>query len=101
MKRDRLLRIKSLMKIISLEHLAYGIDRCQLDDIRECHRIKPRGIAAYFKFIPIENLTDLLHVGLAIAIDLFLSKHRSRFLPAGRIADHSRKITNDECRLMP
>ena len=98
MDRDRLLRLVALGEVVALEHARDGVLRGEPDHVRGAHRAEPFGVETHLGAFAVEDLEDLVGVGLGVALDLLARERRARdVLPVGSpiipVKSPIRKIT--------
>ena len=96
MDRDRRAVLHALGEIVALEQAGHGVLRRQPDHVRKPQRCEPFAVEPDLGLFGIEDLENLLAVGLGIALDLFAGKRRPGDVTSGRVADAAGAIPNDE-----
>ena len=98
---DRLLFLEAFAEILALQHLLQGDATVETNDFLVAHLAKPIAVENNLGAAGIENLEGLLAIGLGVGLDFFVGQVRPGGGTAAGIADHPRKITDDENGLMP
>ena len=84
---DRLLFLKTIVKVVALQQLRDGVFLRQSDEIDRAEFRKPAAVEIDHRLFWIKNLEDLLFICLSIAIDLFARKRLARRRTSAGIAD--------------
>ena len=100
MQRDRLLRGVALGEIVAFEHARDRVPRGEADHVGRVHLAEPFGIEAHLGAFAIEHLEHLFGIGLRIGLDVGARERLARHVLAGRIADHSGEVADQENHLM-
>ena len=98
---DRLIALVALREIVALEHARDRVPPGDLDEPGGVHAAEPARIEIDARLFAIEDLEDLLLVGLRVRLDLFARQRRPRRVAPGRIADHSGEVADQERDLVP
>ena len=98
---DRLLLVKALMKILTLQQLRNGVLRHQSHEIVGRQSPHPAAIEIDHRLFRIENLEDLLFIRLRILLDLLAAERRPRHRPSRRVANHPGEVANQKNRRVP
>ena len=93
---DGALLAEALFKVVALHHAGHGVAGGQADEVRGVHLAQPVGIEFHDGLFGIEDLEDLLLVGLGIGDDLFLGQGRTGLGAAGGVADAAGEVTDQE-----
>ena len=64
------------------------------------HAAEPARIEIHARLLAIEDLEDLLLVGLRVGLDLLARQRRARRVASGRIADHSGEVADQKRHLV-
>ena len=98
--RDRLLGRVALGEIVALEHARNSVLAGQLDHVGSAHLAEPLGIESHLGALAIEHLEDLIGVGRRVGRDVLGRQRLARDVLAGRVADHSGEVADQENDLM-
>ena len=96
MQRDRLVALPPPLEVVALEDARQRRLRRQPDHPLGAERPEPLAVEHDLGLDRIEDLEDLLLVGLGVLQDLVRRQRRPRGLLAGRVADHPREIADEE-----
>ena len=96
MDRDRLIALVALREVVALEHARDRVTPGDFDETRGVHAAEPARIEIDARLVAIQDLEDLLLVGLRVRLDLVARERRPRRVATGRIADHSGEIADQE-----
>ena len=99
--RNRLAGLVPLLEVAPLEHLRHVVARSEPDQPVGAERAQPAGIEVDHGLVAIEDREDLRFVGLGVGRDFIDRQRRTRLGSAGRIANHSREVADDEDDAMP
>src|SRR4051794_19239891 len=92
--------VEAFAEIVALEDAGQRVFRRQPDHPLGTERAEPLGVEADLRRLRIKNLENLLLVRLGVLQDLLVRQRRPRGLLAGRIADHSGEIADEEDNAM-
>src|SRR5258708_1814420 len=98
MNRNRLVILQARTKILALQHAGKAIVRTEPNNVFSRHFAEPFAVVANFSFFAVEDFEDLLEIRFGIGVDLLTRQRRPRFRNARGVADHRRKIANQENR---
>src|SRR5438045_1771222 len=90
------MRFESLFEVVALDHPRQRVFRGQLDHARRSELTEPFVVEADLGFLRIEDLEHLPLVRLRVREDFLVRQRRARDFLAGRIADHSGEVADDE-----
>src|SRR6267154_1753299 len=96
MNGDWLVILQARTKILALQHARQPIVRTKAHDVFGGHFAEPFAVVANFGFVAIENFVNLREIRLGIGVDLLARQRRARFRNARGVANHRRKIANQE-----
>ena len=100
MDRDRLTAAVALVEIVALQHARHGVLGRQADHAFRAQFVQPLGVEADERLLFVEDLEDLLGIGLRVGLDLFLGQGLARHVLAGGVADHAGEIADQEGHLV-
>ena len=101
MQADGLLGLEALVKLVALQHLRNGEVRREPDRALVAQLAQPLGVVADLGRLLVENLEDLLLVGLGILVDLLARQRLARHVAPGRVADQRGKVADQEDDRVP
>src|SRR5262249_12716024 len=84
----------------ALEHARDRPSRSKPDQPGSPELVRPLGVEEDLGAIGIENLEDLILVGLRVVQDLLARKRRARFFLSARVPHHAPKIADQELNVM-
>ena len=93
---DGALLAEALFKVVAFHHAGHGIAGGQTDEVRGVHLAQPVGVEFHDGLFGVEDLEDLLLVGLGIGDDLFLGQGGTGLGAAGGVADAAGEVTDQE-----
>src|ERR1700691_2365409 len=96
MHRNRLLILKSLMKVLPLQQLRNGILRHQAYEVIGGERSHPAPVKINHSLLWIENLEHLRLISFRVGLNLLTRKRWPRHRPPRRVADHAREIADQK-----
>ena len=93
---DGLLVLEALVEVFALEHLGDGELGGETNHARVTELVEPLGVIADFCFVAVEDLEDLVFVGLGVEIDLFAGEGLAGLVLAGGVADEGGGVSDEE-----
>ena len=93
---DGALLAEAFFKVVAFHHAGHGIAGGQTDEVRGVHLAQPVGVEFHDGLFGVEDLEDLLLVGLGIGDDLFLGQGGTGLGAAGGVADAAGEVTDQE-----
>ena len=87
---------KTLCEIVALKNSGNRVAGSKTDEVRGSEFAKPVGVEFHDGLLGIQDLENLILIGLGIGLDLFLRERRPRDGTAGRIADAAGEVANEE-----
>ncbi len=96
MDRDWLVGGVALVEVIALEHARHGVLRGQTNKVGRRERVHPGGVERHLGLRRVENLEDLLLVGLGVVQHLLTGLWRAGSALAAGVADHAGEVADQE-----
>src|SRR6185295_11322938 len=93
---NRRLSLKPLFEVVTLQQLGDRRLSCQTNKVVGAEFCKPFVVESDFGALSIEQLEDLLFVGLGVLVDLFAGQRGSGCRAPGGIADHPGEIADQK-----
>ena len=93
---NRLIFLEARAEILALEHARQTIVAAEPHHVVARHLAEPFAVVADFGFFAVENLVDLLEIRFCVSVHLLARERRARFGLARGVADHGRKIADQE-----
>ena len=100
MERDGFIGLVAFAEIIALQHAGYRMSGCQPDEPRRIDLIHPGGIEHHLGLLGLEDLENLVCIGMRVFHHLVAGKGGTRRILAAGITDHAGKITYQEQGMM-
>jgi len=98
--RDREIAPVALAEVVPLQHPRDGVARREPDHAGRAQLLHPGGIERDLGALRVQDPEDLLAVGAGVGLDRLGRERRTGRVLAGRIADHSGEIADQEDDLM-
>jgi hypothetical protein len=98
---DRLVLLHPLLERVALDHARDGHAPGEPQEILEPEAVEPLGVAPHLRLRDVDHLLHLLDVRLKIALDLLARELRPELVAPGGIADHRRRVADDEDDRVP
>ena len=96
MDSDRLLGLVPTFEVVALEHAGHRVLGGETHDRLAVEFVEPGAIERHFGLFRIEDLENLLLVGLGVLFDLRSGQLRTRLRLSTWVADEARKISNEK-----
>ena len=88
--------LEARLEVVALEHAGDGVARGQLDEALRSQLAQPAAVEVDDCLVGIEDLEDLLLVGLGVGLE-FLARHRrAQLVAAAGVADHAGEVADQE-----
>jgi hypothetical protein len=95
-KSEQPIALHEMIYPIALEHLRDGELRHELDHVVVVQLVEPLGVVADLGLFGIEDLENLLLVGLGVGGDLLGRQRLARDVAAGGVADERGRVADEE-----
>src|SRR5205085_2463325 len=87
-------------EVVALEHPSDGVRGGEAEHVGHVELPEPLGVAHNLRASDVDDAAGLLQIGLRVRLHLLRREHRSRVRLAGRVADQSREVADDQDRRM-
>ena len=95
-QRDGLTCVQAAAEVLPLHHARQGVVRAEPHHVLTRELPQPLGVEAHLGALGVENLEDLLLVGLGVGQNFLARQRRAGGVAAGRVADHPGEIPDHE-----